>query len=173
MEGFQEFLQFISTNGKWEYTNEQGNTVQIIPAIVTNAPIENVLYLLDLFNYSKFELSYESSEKSKVIRRKCPPFVDIFVVDERGCKGKPFPDPYANAMIQNNLLPQNCIAFEDSPTGIRSAVSANVKTVVGMLSTHTEENLYKAGVKTVITSWEDALKYGKTPEEWIKTVLSL
>ena len=43
--------------------------------------------------------------------------------------GKPFPDVYLYACIELNSLPQNCIALEDSPNGVRSAYSAGLKVI--------------------------------------------
>lgn len=43
---------------------------------------------------------------------------------------KPAPDIYRYAMQQMGVQPQECLAFEDSDNGIRSAVAANLKTIV-------------------------------------------
>jgi HAD superfamily hydrolase (TIGR01509 family) len=43
---------------------------------------------------------------------------------------KPAPDIYLYAMEKMNLQPQDCLAFEDSYNGIRSAVQAGLKTVI-------------------------------------------
>ncbi len=43
--------------------------------------------------------------------------------------GKPHPEPYAAATRALNLSVTDCVAIEDSPTGVRSAVAAGVPTV--------------------------------------------
>ena len=43
--------------------------------------------------------------------------------------GKPHPEPYLAAAAMLGALPQHCIAIEDSPTGVRSAVAAGCVTV--------------------------------------------
>ncbi len=44
--------------------------------------------------------------------------------------GKPAPDIYLKAAEMLGLSPQNCVALEDSPNGIKSASSAGCVTVM-------------------------------------------
>ena len=44
-------------------------------------------------------------------------------------RNKPFPDPYLYAIKNLNSSPKNCIVIEDSLPGLRSAKSANCKTI--------------------------------------------
>ena len=44
-------------------------------------------------------------------------------------RGKPFPDPYLLAAEQLAVDPSHCIAIEDSPTGVRSALAAGCGTI--------------------------------------------
>lgn len=68
--------------------------------------------------------------------------------------------PYLEGMKRVGVSGDQCVAFEDSPSGIRSAVgectdlfldlglkctAAGVKVIVGIMSTQTEETLKKAG----------------------------
>lgn len=41
--------------------------------------------------------------------------------------GKPNPEPYLLALQKLNLAPENCIAIEDSPTGMTSALAAGLR----------------------------------------------
>jgi HAD superfamily hydrolase (TIGR01509 family) len=43
--------------------------------------------------------------------------------------GKPHPEPYHAAARLLGVAPEDCVAIEDSPTGVRSAVAAGVPTV--------------------------------------------
>ncbi len=43
--------------------------------------------------------------------------------------GKPHPEPYLAAASALGAAPERCVAIEDSPTGVRSAVAAGVRTV--------------------------------------------
>ena len=44
--------------------------------------------------------------------------------------GKPAPDIYLFAANRLGVLPQACLALEDSPNGVRSAAAAGCKTVL-------------------------------------------
>jgi HAD superfamily hydrolase (TIGR01509 family) len=44
-------------------------------------------------------------------------------------RGKPAPDPYLVAAAQLGRRPQDCLAIEDSPTGVASSTSAGVPTI--------------------------------------------
>lgn len=44
-------------------------------------------------------------------------------------RGKPFPDPYLLAADRLGVAPADCIAIEDSPTGVRAAVAAGCHTI--------------------------------------------
>ncbi len=56
---------------------------------------------------------------------------------------KPHPEPYETALQQLGLHAKECVAFEDSPTGVESAYLAGI-TVVGVLTTFHAEDLTKA-----------------------------
>ena len=43
--------------------------------------------------------------------------------------GKPHPEPYRAAARLLGVAPHDCVAIEDSPTGVRSAVAAGVPTL--------------------------------------------
>lgn len=60
-------------------------------------------------------------------------------------KGKPHPEIFLKAAASVNANPQNCVAFEDSIAGIRSAKAAGMK-VVGLTTTHTAEDVHEAGI---------------------------
>ena len=45
--------------------------------------------------------------------------------------GKPAPDVYEYACSQIGLAPEECMAVEDSPNGIKSACAAGCKVVYG------------------------------------------
>ncbi|MBI38654.1 MAG: 2-deoxyglucose-6-phosphatase [Leptospiraceae bacterium] len=48
---------------------------------------------------------------------------------EREKRGKPAPDVYLSACESLSLEPQNCLAFEDSPGGVRSALAAGMAVI--------------------------------------------
>ncbi|WP_237565264.1 HAD family hydrolase [Ornithinimicrobium cavernae] len=51
------------------------------------------------------------------------------VTGDQVAHGKPSPDPYLLAAERLGVAPADCLALEDSPTGVRSATAAGVPTV--------------------------------------------
>ncbi len=54
---------------------------------------------------------------------------DVIIGGDDVVRGKPFPDPYLKAAEALGVSPEDCVAFEDSNTGLRSAESAGTKAV--------------------------------------------
>ena len=54
---------------------------------------------------------------------------DVIVGGDDVSRGKPFPDPYLRAAELLGVDPKDCVAFEDSNTGLRSAEAAGTKAV--------------------------------------------
>lgn len=54
---------------------------------------------------------------------------DVVVTGDEVSHGKPHPEPYRAAARLLGVSPEDCVAIEDSPTGVRSAVAAGVPTL--------------------------------------------
>lgn len=54
---------------------------------------------------------------------------DVIVAGDDVRQGKPHPEPYLKAAELLGVKPEDCVAFEDSLTGIRSAEAAGTKAV--------------------------------------------
>ncbi len=65
---------------------------------------------------------------------------DSMVCAEDVTYGKPHPDPFILAAKSLGLDPQSCIAFEDSPVGIKSAKDAGCFTIA-LLTSHKKSDL--------------------------------
>jgi HAD superfamily hydrolase (TIGR01509 family) len=103
-------------------------------ALVTNAPEENVgavLLALDLED-----------------------FFDTVVPAEEVRAAKPDPEPYRTALERLGADPEEALAFEDSVSGIASAVGAGIPTV-GIASTQRPERLRQAGAFVVAEDFTD------------------
>jgi len=70
-------------------------------------------------------------------------FFGIIVGGEDTKHGKPHPEIYFTAAEKLGIDPAQCLAFEDTPSGVKSAKSAGM-TAVGVLTAHTKEELYQA-----------------------------
>ncbi|MBE9181487.1 HAD family phosphatase [Oculatella sp. LEGE 06141] len=111
-----------------QWADEQG----LKKAIVTNAPAENAVFLLQV-------LGLEHRFETVVLGDELP-------------KGKPDPMPYQVALAELHVPAEEAIAFEDSPSGIRSAVSAGILTV-GIASTQALQDLHDLGASLVVADF--------------------
>lgn len=103
-------------------------------AVVTNAPAENAQFMLRVL---KLEAVFP-----------------LVVLGEEVAFGKPDPMPYQVALTRLSVKAEQAIAFEDSPSGIRSAVGAGIPTV-GIASTHDPELLTTLGAQLVVPDFAD------------------
>lgn len=125
MPGLQKLLKF-------------SDRAAIKRAVVTNAPRENAIYMLDIL-----QLTY---------------VLPLVVMAEDASAGKPNPAPYNLALEHLGVASHQAIAFEDSATGIRAAVDAGIYTI-GITSTHPAEALIDAGASMTIQDFNQ-------PELW-------
>jgi HAD superfamily hydrolase (TIGR01509 family) len=58
-----------------------------------------------------------------------PGLFDVVVTGDAVAQGKPHPEPYLAAARLLGLEPSQCVAIEDSPTGVASAMAAGMPTV--------------------------------------------
>jgi HAD superfamily hydrolase (TIGR01509 family) len=79
--------------------------------------------------------------------------VPIVPIEEAG-PGKPDPAPYRAVLKKLGADPGEALAFEDSVSGIASAVGAGIPTV-GIASTQNPERLREAGVFMVAKDFTD------------------
>ncbi|MFF9819515.1 HAD family hydrolase [Streptomyces sp. NPDC014006] len=71
--------------------------------------------------------------------------IDIVVTSEQVRHGKPSPEGYLAACRALDAVPDRCMAFEDSPSGIRALIKAGVRDIVGVTTTTTATDLVRAG----------------------------
>ncbi|MFN8107038.1 MAG: HAD family phosphatase [Nocardioidaceae bacterium] len=55
---------------------------------------------------------------------------DVVVTGDQVSRGKPYPDPYLQAMTLLDVHPDDVVAIEDSPTGCASATAAGCQVLV-------------------------------------------
>lgn len=125
--------ELVPLQGLLEFV-EEARRRDLIIALVTNAPKENVLAMLDA-------LGLEDAFEPTVVAE------DVGV-------GKPDPAPYNAALEALGVRADEAVAFEDSPSGIASSVGAGIPTV-GIASTHDPEDLEELGVNLVAQNFDD------------------
>ncbi|MFE9017969.1 HAD family hydrolase [Streptomyces sp. NPDC007808] len=76
--------------------------------------------------------------------------VDVVVTAEDTTAGKPSPEGYLRACAALRARPGRCLAFEDSPSGIRALVAAGVRDIVGVTTTAAEADLTGAGARWTV-----------------------
>ena len=112
----------------WDWAQGQG----LRRALVSNAPRENARHLLE-----RLGLDF-----------------DCTVLSEDLPAGKPDPLPYLTALQQLGIAPLEALAFEDSPSGVRSAVGAAIRTVA-LTTGHPPHALQQAGAFLCIPNFTD------------------
>ena len=109
-------------------------THQLKRALVTNAPRQNAKYMLEVLGIKEI-------------------FHTIVLADD--CRaGKHDPEPYQVALNNLGIVAEQAIALEDSPSGIRAAVGAGIRTI-GIASTHDPQVLQQFGTLMAIPDFTD------------------
>jgi HAD superfamily hydrolase (TIGR01509 family) len=109
-------------------------THKIRHALVTNAPRDNAIFMLEILG---LETTFE-----------------LIVLAEDEAAAKPDPTPYRVAVERLEVNIETVIALEDSPSGIRSAVGAGIPTI-GITSTQEPGNLLELGAFMTIPDFTD------------------
>lgn len=83
----------------------------------------------------KYRIALASSTREKTVRRQLKDaglleFFETITTGDMVEHSKPEPDIYLKACASLDLSPENCLAVEDSPNGIKSAKDAGMKTVM-------------------------------------------
>ena len=81
------------------------------------------------------------------------PVPDRIISGDQVKRGKPDPEPYCRGAKLLGVEPQDCLVFEDAPSGVRAGVAAGCR-VLGVLGTHAAEELRAAGAEWVVASLE-------------------
>jgi HAD superfamily hydrolase (TIGR01509 family) len=113
---------------------EMGKEANLAIALVTNAPRDNVSAVLAALALAE-------------------DFDELVLSEDIGV-AKPDPAPYRAAVERLGIDPERALAFEDSVSGVASAVGAGVPTV-GIATTQEPELLKRAGAFMVVRNFDD------------------
>jgi mannitol-1-/sugar-/sorbitol-6-/2-deoxyglucose-6-phosphatase len=125
---------------KWEGKSSEQVTNEIIDSVTSKIlaegeVMEGIAYILDYFEKKKFKIGLASSSPLRLIDAAITHFgiKDRFQVvssAEFETHGKPHPAVYLACAKELGSSPLECVAFEDSVTGMTAAKSARMKVVV-------------------------------------------
>lgn len=73
--------------------------------------------------------SYLLTAKAK-LRAASIPIPSVLVAADGVLEGKPHPEAYLKALMELGYRPEDCLVFEDSETGVRSALNAGCRVFV-------------------------------------------
>jgi sugar-phosphatase len=82
------------------------------------------------------------------------PVPERFITGDMVEKGKPDPEPYRRGAELLGFAAKDCVVVEDAPSGVGAGVAAGCR-VLGVLGTHSAEELRAAGVSWVVASLSD------------------
>ena len=143
-----------------EYVAEiDGGFREILRNTEEIGPIPGLYEFLDAIQNSGFKTAMATSAPKgnielvleKLRLRNC---FDVIVDGDDVTRGKPDPEVYLTTVEKLGVTKEQCIVFEDSRMGIRSALSAGLP-VVGVSSSHNKEELLEEGVAMVIDDFKN------------------
>ncbi|MDE6004817.1 MAG: HAD family phosphatase [Oscillospiraceae bacterium] len=111
--------------------------------IEKKAGLDKLLIYLSKNHYKIAVATATDRERTELYLKKIQVYnyFNIFICGDMVKKGKPDPEIYLTACRELNLLPEQCIALEDSPNGILSAFQAGCKPVMIPDLSQPDENL--------------------------------
>jgi beta-phosphoglucomutase len=103
-------------------------------ALATSAPPENISLILERLGITEY--------------------FDVIVDKTHVTNGKPDPEVYLKAVENLKTDSGYCLVFEDSLSGVRSAIRAGIR-VIGVTTSHSAEELSQAGTFCNIDDFND------------------
>jgi beta-phosphoglucomutase len=103
-------------------------------ALATSAPPENISLILERLGITEY--------------------FDVIIDKTHVTHGKPDPEVYLKAVETLKTDSEYCLVFEDSLSGVRSAIQAGIR-VIGVTTSHTAEELSLAGTFYNIDDFND------------------
>jgi beta-phosphoglucomutase len=121
------------------------------------APVNGLENLLIELKDAGFKLAIASSATADDIdfvlnHVQVRQYFDVIIDGNRVSKGKPNPQIFLKAAADLNILPQDCVVFEDSMAGIKAANAAQMK-VVGITTGQPADKLQPSSL--VITDFTE------------------
>ncbi|HEY3339281.1 MAG TPA: HAD family phosphatase [Propionicimonas sp.] len=101
----------------------------------------------ELLRGARLPLGLVTSANTDWARTCLDDLLDVFAVvvtRDDVTHGKPHPEPYQLACARLGVLARDCVAVEDAPAGVASALGAGIGTVVAVAGTFSNDDLAAA-----------------------------
>lgn len=130
---------FLKLYGKdFDYENFRNRSSELFHTILVTEglPVKpGVFELLNFLQENNYKIALASStNKANVVkyldRAGITHYFQAIVTGDMVVHGKPDPEIYLKACRELDSLPDNCIAIEDSPNGLKSAYQAGMKPIM-------------------------------------------
>lgn len=112
-------------------------TLELFYEVEFSTGIPLMFFAKEILEYlrPKYKIALASSTPNASVKRQLTNaglihFFDKCITGDMVQQGKPAPDIYLLASKSIGELPENCVAIEDSPNGIKSASCAGMKTIL-------------------------------------------
>ncbi|MER7817171.1 HAD family phosphatase [Streptomyces sp. NPDC096153] len=128
------------------FTLEHAGSVEAVPGAAALVRQLRVKYPVSVITSAGALWAQHLLDKVLGVRH----LVDVVITAEDTTTGKPSPEGYLKACTALRARPGHCLAFEDSPSGVRALVAAGVRDIVGVTTTATAADLIRAGARWTV-----------------------
>jgi HAD superfamily hydrolase (TIGR01509 family) len=136
----REVVDLWYSRHPWEGPSTVEVTQEIIDRVIAcvlaeGEPLPGVLSVLEMTHAAGLPLAIASSSSEHLIesvvhRFGIERYIQVICSAENEPEGKPHPAVYLRAAERLGVSPEHCLAFEDSPNGVLSAVAAGMYCIV-------------------------------------------
>jgi beta-phosphoglucomutase len=130
VSGSEQIFPVDGLNNFLDFVKELGFKI----ALATSAPPENISLILERLGITEY--------------------FDVIVDKTHVTKGKPDPEVYLKTVENLKTDSMYCLVFEDSLSGVQSAIGAGIR-VIGVTTSHSAEELSRAGTLFNIDDFND------------------
>ena len=117
--------EFLARTSVLFHKIEDEEGIQLMPFAMECLKYLKTKYRIALASSTRKEIVLKQLKNASVLD-----YFEVIVTGDMVSHSKPNPEIYIKACEELNILPQNCIAIEDSPNGLKSAFNAGLKTIM-------------------------------------------
>ncbi|MDQ1006755.1 sugar-phosphatase [Streptomyces sp. V4I23] len=128
------------------FTLEHAGSVKVVPGAAALIRQLRIKYPVAVVTSAGAQWAQHLLEDVLDVRE----LVDFVITSEEITCGKPSPEGYLRACAALRARPQQCLAFEDSPSGIHALTAAGVRDIVGVTTTANAADLTRAGARWTV-----------------------